>query len=205
MATYTGICTVPSSTSSSNTPTESPRPDEFSPGAEGLDSAKSTERSRYIPSEIRERVLHQAGHRCELVGSDQPRCGARTGLQIPFSKDGSNDEINLGALCPTHNAWHAEREFGTEFMRSKIAASRMSSSPDHQPTGVREPRPRYHATPVSRDAVSRDAASCDAVSTDNGARQTRAHQPSGAPESRPDEVHATVKRTRPRPDEVNHS
>ncbi len=144
-----------------NAQTTSSRPIEVSSSDDYLNSAEAKERSRYIPSETRERVLHQAGHRCEFVGPDQHRCGARTGLQIdhvvPFSKDGSNDEINLRALCPTHNAWHADQEFGAEFMRSKIAASRKSSGPIDQPTRVREPRPQYHATrnPVTLYSATR--------------------------------------------------
>ncbi len=130
-----------------NAQTNSSRTDEVSSSADGSDSAEVTERSRYIPSETRERVLHQAGHRCEFVGPDQHRCGARTGLQIdhvdPFSKNGSNDEINLRALCATHNVWYAEQEFGTEFMRSKIAAARKFSGLVDQPTGVRERRSQY--------------------------------------------------------------
>ncbi len=147
-----------------NAQTNSSRPDEVSPSDDGLNSTEAKERSRYIPSETRERVLHRAGHRCEFVGSDQHRCGVRTGLQIdhvvPFSKDGSNDEINLRALCPTHNAWYAEQEFGAEFMRSKIAAARKSSGPTDQPTGVREPRPQYHAArhPAKRHRAARGPA-----------------------------------------------
>ncbi len=147
-----------------NAETNSSRPDEVSSSSDGLDSAEAKERSRYIPSETRERVLHQAGHRCEFVGPDQHRCGMRTGLQIdhvvPFGKDGSNDEINLRALCPTHNGWYAEQEFGTEFMRSKIAASRKSAGPIDQPTGVREPRPQYRATrhPAKRHRAARGSA-----------------------------------------------
>ncbi len=140
------------------------RPDEVSPSDDASNSAEAKERSRYIPSETRERVLHQAGYRCEFVGSDQHRCGVRTGLQIdhvvPFSKDGSNDETDLRALCPTHNAWYAEQEFGAEFMRSKIAASRKSSGPIDQPTRVREPRPQYRATrhPAKRHRAARGPA-----------------------------------------------
>ncbi len=157
-----------------NAQTNSSRPIEVSPSSDGLASAEAKERSRYIPSETRERVLHQAGHRCEFVGSDQHRCGVRTGLQIdhlvPFSKDGSNDEINLRALCATHNAWYAEQEFGAEFMRSKIAASRKSAGPIDQPTGVREPRPQYHAArkPVTLYSTTRGSTNHRSTRTPSG-------------------------------------
>jgi hypothetical protein len=38
--------------------------------------------SRYVPSEVRERVHEQAGYRCEYRGRDGTRCPFRTGLEI---------------------------------------------------------------------------------------------------------------------------
>ena len=52
--------------------------------------------SRYIPSEIRERVHERAGHQCEYRSEDGTRCRSRTGLEIehklPFALHRSHDE-----------------------------------------------------------------------------------------------------------------
>jgi hypothetical protein len=80
--------------------------------------------SRYIPSEIRERVHQRASYQCEYRGLDGTRCTARTGLQIehqqPFAIYRSHDERHLKILCRAHNRLAAERVYGAEFIRSKI-------------------------------------------------------------------------------------
>ena len=63
--------------------------------------------SRYIPSEVRERVLDKAGQQCDYHGPDGVRCSSRTGLEVdhtlPFAVYQRNDEDTLRALCPAHN------------------------------------------------------------------------------------------------------
>ena len=55
-------------------------------------SDPSKNRSRYIPSEVRERVLERASYRCEFRGPKGYRCTQRTGLEIdhkdPFARGG---------------------------------------------------------------------------------------------------------------------
>jgi hypothetical protein len=84
--------------------------------------------SRYISSEIRERVLDRASHRCEYVARDGTRCTAKTGLEIeheqPFALFRSHDERFLKVLCRRHNLFQAERVFGTKFIRAKIKAKK---------------------------------------------------------------------------------
>ena len=81
-------------------------------------------RSRYVRSELRERVYARAGHRCEFKSNDGTRCSSRTGLQIehtrPFAVFRSHDERFLAALCPGHNRFMAERVYGTELIQQKI-------------------------------------------------------------------------------------
>jgi hypothetical protein len=80
--------------------------------------------SRYIPSEVRERVLDRADHQCEFRGRDGTRCSSRTGLEIehkrPFAIYRSHEERHLRALCRRHNMFQAERVYGAEFIRAKI-------------------------------------------------------------------------------------
>lgn len=65
------------------------RPDEIFPRGQGGNS-------RYIPSEVRERVHDRAGHQCEYVVPDGTRCRSRTRLEIehqrPFALYRSHDE-----------------------------------------------------------------------------------------------------------------
>ncbi len=92
------------------------RPDEV--------SSNGKAKSRYIPSEIRERVHERAGYQCQYKASDGRRCSSRTGLEIehqrPFAIYRSHDERFLKALCRRHNGFEAECVYGAEFIRAKI-------------------------------------------------------------------------------------
>jgi hypothetical protein len=103
---------------------DEPRPDE-APSSTGSSqqTGPSAEHSRYVSSEVRERVFEKAGYQCEFVGP-RGRCEQRTGLQVdhihPFKKNGPTVETNLQCLCQAHNLWRAEQEYGEAFIRSKI-------------------------------------------------------------------------------------
>ena len=90
--------------------------------------------SRYIPSEVRERVHERAGHQCEYRSEDGTRCRSRTGLEIehklPFALHRSHDERFLRLHCRPHNLLSAERVFGVAFIQEKIDASRRRPSPN---------------------------------------------------------------------------
>jgi hypothetical protein len=99
------------------------RPDEISaqPKIEGEeDKAKS----RYIPSEVKERVYARARYQCQYRAADGTRCSSRTGLEIeherPFAIYRSHEERYLRVLCRRHNRFEAERVYGAEFIRNKI-------------------------------------------------------------------------------------
>ena len=89
------------------------------------------EKSRYITSEVRERVQERAGHQCQYQAPDGTRCRSRTKLQIehqrPFALFRSHDEKYLQLFCRQHNRWSAEKVFGAAFVRQKIDASRRAS------------------------------------------------------------------------------
>ncbi len=106
---------------SGKTPRKKSRLDEIPSGEQ-----KAT--SRYIPSEVRERVHDRAGHQCEFRALDGTRCRSRTGLevehQLPFALHRSHDERFLSLQCRQHNLLSAERIFGVAFIQEKIDASR---------------------------------------------------------------------------------
>ena len=92
--------------------------------------------SRYISSEVSERVHARAGYQCEYRSPDGRRCSSRTGLQIehvrPFGIFHSNDERFLKLLCTAHNGFTAERVYGPAFIQRKIderRAAQTSRSP----------------------------------------------------------------------------
>ena len=90
-------------------------------------------KSRYVASEVSERVHDRDGYRCVYVGLDGRRCTARVGLQLdhkkPFAIFQSNDEADLRILCASHNLLEAERVYGPAFIQQKIAERRKSRSP----------------------------------------------------------------------------
>jgi hypothetical protein len=99
---------------------EKSSPDEIS----ALTEKTEKERSRFIPSEVRERVFERAGYQCEFTSADGTRCSSRTRLEIeherPFAIYRSHEEQFLRVLCHQHNRFQAERIYGTEFIRNKI-------------------------------------------------------------------------------------
>ncbi len=112
--------------SKKDAPAEKSRPDEIQKSDEAHGEEKEKAKSRYIPSEVRERVLERASHRCQFKANDGTRCTARTGLEIeherPFAIYRSHEERFLKALCRRHNLFQAERFYGIQFMRAKINA-----------------------------------------------------------------------------------
>jgi hypothetical protein len=109
---------------------EKSRPDE-------IFSRERRSQSRYIPSEVRERIHERAGHQCEYRAPDGTRCRSRTGLEIehqqPFALYRSHEERYLRVYCRAHNRLSAEQVFGVAFIQEKIAASRRRRSPNAQP------------------------------------------------------------------------
>jgi hypothetical protein len=95
------------------------RPDEISETGE-----EEKAESRYISSEVRERVFARAGYQCQFEGPDGTRCSSRTGLEIehelPFAIYRSHDERRLKVLCRRHNLFQAERVYGAAFIQAKI-------------------------------------------------------------------------------------
>ena len=91
-------------------------------------------KSRYISSEVSERVHARAGYQCEYRSPDGRRCTSRTGLQIehvrPFGIYHSNDERFLELHCAAHNGLAAERVYGPAFIQRKTDERRTPSGAD---------------------------------------------------------------------------
>lgn len=117
---------IPLSTNIDLTPS---RPDKISGTAGNEEEACS----RYLSSEVQERVHVRADYQCEFRGPDGTRCRARTGLEIehvrPFALYRSHDERFLRLYCTAHNRLSAERVYGVAYIQKKIQASRQRSQP----------------------------------------------------------------------------
>ena len=90
-------------------------------------------KSRYVASEVSERVHERDRYQCLYFGQDGTRCTARVGLHLdhrsPFAIFRNNDEQVLRLLCPAHNLLMAERVYGVDFNQQKITDRRKSRSP----------------------------------------------------------------------------
>jgi len=86
------------------------------------------QRTRHIPAAVRRAVFLRDGDRCRYVDDKGDRCSARTRLEYhhrrPFALGGAHDVDNLSLLCPTHNAYLAERDYGAK----KMALGRRSAT-----------------------------------------------------------------------------
>ena len=96
--------------------------------------------SRYIPAPVRRAVSERDGYQCAFMDANGQRCNERSRLQFhhrqAFARGGDNSPENLQVMCPTHNQYLADCEYGTEVMeRHRGAANK-----------VREPEPTYLST-----------------------------------------------------------
>ena len=76
--------------------------------------------SRYIPAPVRRAVSERDGNRCTFVDAQRRRCKERQALQFhhddPFARGGDHSPENVQMMCPTHNRYLAERDYGKEMM-----------------------------------------------------------------------------------------
>jgi 5-methylcytosine-specific restriction endonuclease McrA len=90
-------------------------------------NATGAKHSRYIPNAVRRQVWARDGGRCCFEGPDNTRCGARGPLEfhhvVPFARGGAMTADNIVLLCRSHNALFAERDYGRDFMRARIAGA----------------------------------------------------------------------------------
>ena len=102
-----------------------------------LEETDTSPSSRYIPAAVRRAVSERDGNQCTFVDAQGRRCKERQALQFhhcdPYARGGDHSPENIQMMCPTHNQYLADCEYGTEVMeRHRQAADR-----------VREPAPAY--------------------------------------------------------------
>jgi hypothetical protein len=79
-------------------------------------------RSRHIPAAVRREVWQRDGARCAFVGSGR-RCTERGFLElhhvVPFADGGQATVGNIELRCRAHNAYEADRYFGSFVLRER--------------------------------------------------------------------------------------
>jgi hypothetical protein len=86
----------------------------------GLEDTDTSPASRHIPAAVRRAVRERDGNRCRYVDEQGRRCSARDQLEFhhlhPFGLGGDHSPGNLRLLCPSHNLYVAERDYGLAAM-----------------------------------------------------------------------------------------
>jgi hypothetical protein len=90
-------------------------------------------KGRYIPLDVRRKVLARDGHQCTFVSATGKRCSGRKFLEFhhdetEFARGGEPTESNLCLRCRAHNAYAAEQTYGAGFMEEKREAARRAAA-----------------------------------------------------------------------------
>jgi hypothetical protein len=87
----------------------------------GLGDTDTSPTTRHIPAAIRRAVRERDGDRCGYVDEHGRRCSARGRLEFhhlhPFGMGGDHDVGNIRLMCPTHNRYLAEYDYGQTAIR----------------------------------------------------------------------------------------
>ena len=96
--------------------------------------------SRYIPAPVRRAVSERDGNQCTFVDAQGRRCNERQALQFhhqdPYARGGDHSPDNIQMMCPTHNRYLAECDYGKEVMERFRGSGSLT----------REPGPVYSLT-----------------------------------------------------------
>jgi HNH endonuclease len=88
--------------------------------------------SRHIPAAVRRAVRERDGERCGFVDEQGRRCSERYRLEFhhrhPFAMGGDHRPDNIGLLCPQHNRFIAERDYGRAAIRRWIGGHETAQS-----------------------------------------------------------------------------
>jgi HNH endonuclease len=77
--------------------------------------------TRDVPAAVRRAVSERDGRRCRYVDERGRRCSEERRLEFhhrhPFGMGGDHSPANLSLLCPSHNRYLAERDYGQAAIR----------------------------------------------------------------------------------------
>lgn len=118
-------------------------------------AARVPRRTRPTPAAVRREVWKRDQGRCAFVGEDGHRCNETRCLEFahldPWGKGGEHSERNVAMRCRAHNAFEADRDYGTSFMASKRKRGLTT-----KPLKVKESTARYVVRSVPRGRAERE-------------------------------------------------
>jgi hypothetical protein len=86
------------------------------PAGEGLPEGGVAQASRHIPAAVRRAVHERDEGRCSYVDAQGRRCPERGRLEYhhrrPFGFGGDHAVKNISLMCPAHNGYLAECDYG---------------------------------------------------------------------------------------------
>jgi hypothetical protein len=110
----------------------------------GLAETDTRPRSRHIPAAVRRAVHQRDGGRCTFVDAQGRRCTERQRLEYhhagrTWAQGGDHSVGNVQLVCPPHNRYLAEQEYGTDVMRRYCRPRDGASEVREAPRGFSEP------------------------------------------------------------------
>jgi 5-methylcytosine-specific restriction endonuclease McrA len=90
--------------------------------------------SRHIPAAVRRAVRARDAERCRFVDEQGRRCSERQRLEFhhrrPYGMGGDHSSENISLLCPAHNRYVAELDYGKAAIKGRqISHQEMSRAP----------------------------------------------------------------------------
>jgi hypothetical protein len=87
----------------------------------GLEQAETSCGVRHVSAPVKRAVWERDGGRCTFVDAQGRRCTERRRLEYhhaekPFARGGDRSVGNIALMCPTHNQYLAELEYGKDVM-----------------------------------------------------------------------------------------
>ncbi len=86
----------------------------------------ATRASRHVPFAVRRVVSERDAERCRFVDEEGRRCSERHRLEFhhrhPFGMGGDHSPENVSLLCPQHNRYLAERDYGKAAILRHLSA-----------------------------------------------------------------------------------
>ena len=87
--------------------------------------------SRHVPAAVRRAVHERDGGRCRFVDDQGRRCSEQHRLEFhhrhPFGMGGDHGPGNVSLLCPAHNRYLAEHDYGKEAVRDHARGSKITA------------------------------------------------------------------------------
>jgi hypothetical protein len=133
-----------------------------------LEQTDTSPSSRYIPAPVRRTVSERDGNRCTYADAHGKRCSERHQLEFhhdePYGRGGDHSPENVQMMCPAHNAYLAERDYGKDVMErfrrlTRFRLATTSNDGRNRPGSTRDKADPTPAPQLVPDRVARRSGS----------------------------------------------